>query len=116
MQPSRLVQTRAHMVSRVHLRSMSGGDMCSLILDSRPRAKGVPLAAYKCNCARGEYHNHQIHRPSYFRTAFNRSCGRTLVCNATMGDNDFKKGEKVAWSYMGKDVPGVVKVRLYNFS
>lgn len=26
-----------------------------------------------------------------------------------MGENDFKVGEKVAWSYMGKDVPGVVK-------
>lgn len=31
---------------------------------------------------------------------------------ANMGDdNQFEKGEKVAWSYMGKDVPGVVKVR-----
>eukprot|EP00892_Ulva_mutabilis_P009158 jgi/Ulvmu1/6614/UM003_0251.1 len=26
-----------------------------------------------------------------------------------MGENDFKVGEKVAWTYMGKDVPGVVK-------
>jgi hypothetical protein len=28
-----------------------------------------------------------------------------------MGETDFEKGEKVAWSYMGKDVPGVLKVR-----
>ena len=25
-------------------------------------------------------------------------------------ENEFQKGEKVAWQWMGKDVPGVVKV------